>query len=73
MIKLLDCTLRDGGYNNNWEFGSDNIQKIFSGLVDSNMDIIECGFLTQKVDYNSNQSKYKYISADRRFIAYIFI
>ena len=26
--KLLDCTLRDGGYVNNWNFGLDNIKTI---------------------------------------------
>ena len=25
-INVLDCTLRDGGYCNNWEFGFDNIK-----------------------------------------------
>lgn len=58
MIKLLDCTLRDGGYNNNWEFGSNNILKIYNGLVESNVDIIECGFLTQNISYNPEQSKF---------------
>ena len=24
-IKILDCTLRDGGYINNWTFGNKNI------------------------------------------------
>lgn len=47
-IEVLDCTLRDGGYINQWQFGSSNIQKIINGLVDSNIDIIECGFLTDK-------------------------
>ena len=31
-IKLLDCTLRDGGYVNDWEFGRDNIVNIFERL-----------------------------------------
>ena len=44
-IKLLDCTLRDGGYVNNWEFGSDNIQWIISKLQKSNIDIIEIGYI----------------------------
>ena len=26
-VKLLDCTLRDGGYVNDWEFGHDNIDQ----------------------------------------------
>ena len=47
-IKILDCTLRDGGYVNNWEFGGRTIKKIISKLVQANIDIIECGFLTDK-------------------------
>ena len=43
-IKVLDCTLRDGGYVNNWEFGSLGFD-IVKSLYDSNIEIIECGFL----------------------------
>lgn len=50
-IKLLDCTLREGGYVNNWEFGFDNIQNILSNLENSNIDFIECGYL--KPDFYS--------------------
>lgn len=49
MIKVLDCTLRDGGYCNDWKFGNANIKKIIGCLMESNIDIIECGFLNQKV------------------------
>lgn len=45
MIKLLDCTLRDGGYVNNWCFGKDNIFEITRKLEESNVNIIEIGFL----------------------------
>lgn len=27
-IQLLDCTLRDGGYLNDWDFGEDSIHYI---------------------------------------------
>ena len=47
-VKILDCTLRDGGYVNNWNFGYENICKIISNLIRANIDYIECGFL--KVD-----------------------
>lgn len=30
---LLDCTLRDGGYVNDWKFGRDTIVNIFERLV----------------------------------------
>ena len=44
-INVLDCTLRDGGYVNSWEFDNKTTKNIISGLSDSNIDIIECGFL----------------------------
>ena len=47
-IKLLDCTLRDGGYVNDWDFGHDNIVSVFERLVSSNVEIIEVGFLDDR-------------------------
>ncbi|MBQ9610339.1 MAG: aldolase catalytic domain-containing protein [Lachnospiraceae bacterium] len=57
-IHILDCTLRDGGYCNNWNFGFDNVKKIINGLIEANIEIIECGFLTNKEKYNSDITKY---------------
>ena len=31
-VHLLDCTLRDGGYLNDWKFGKDNIASIYERL-----------------------------------------
>ena len=44
-IQILDCTLRDGGYVNNWSFGFNNIQNIIKNLLDAKIDYIECGYL----------------------------
>lgn len=44
-ISLLDCTLRDGGYINNWMFGRANIRSILSRLTKAGIDIVETGFL----------------------------
>jgi len=46
--KILDCTLRDGGYINDWRFGNETIRSIVSMLTDANVDIVECGFLEDK-------------------------
>ena len=32
-IYLLDCTLRDGGYVNDWRFGEDTIRQSTDGTV----------------------------------------
>ena len=44
-IKLLDCTLRDGGYINDWNFGYQTTKSIIRKLVDSQVDYVEVGFL----------------------------
>jgi len=55
-IKLLDCTLRDGGYVNDWKFGYDNILCIFERLIDSKVDIIEIGFLDERRPFDRDRS-----------------
>ena len=47
-IKLLDCTLRDGAYIVNADFGEPSIKGIIRKLQDANIDIIECGWLKDK-------------------------
>ena len=44
-IKLLDCTLRDGAYITNSEFGEAAIRGIIGKLCDAGVEIIECGWL----------------------------
>ncbi len=56
-ISVLDCTLRDGGYINDWKFGKKNILDIFINLKESNVDIIECGFI-RDVDYSEDSTVY---------------
>ena len=55
-IKLLDCTLRDGGYVNDWNFGHDNLVSVFERLVDVGVDIIEVGFLDERVPFDIDRS-----------------
>lgn len=55
-ISLLDCTLRDGGYLNDWEFGHDNIVNIFERLVSAELDIIEIGFINESREYDANRT-----------------
>ena len=61
MFKILDCTLRDGGYINNWEFGEDNIKNYLECILSTNVDYVEAGFLVEK-PVTINQSLYNNIS-----------
>ena len=55
-IKLLDCTLRDGGYMNDWEFGHNHLCSIFQRLTDTGVDFIEIGFLDERRPFDRNRS-----------------
>ena len=46
VIKVLDCTLRDGGYINDWKFGKEKAKIIIDLLQKANLDFIETGFFT---------------------------
>lgn len=54
--ELLDCTLRDGGYVNDWEFGHDKIVEIFNRLVSSHVEYIEIGFLDDRRPFDINRT-----------------
>lgn len=57
-LYLLDCTLRDGGYVNDWEFGAGSIKSIFSRLDCAGVDTIEVGFIDDRRKYDANRSIY---------------
>lgn len=56
MVRLLDCTLRDGGYLNNWTFGQDNIIAIFERLVSAGIDIVEIGFIDARQSFDIDRT-----------------
>ncbi|MBE5803017.1 MAG: 3-hydroxy-3-methylglutaryl-CoA lyase [Clostridiales bacterium] len=47
-ILLLDCTLRDGGYVNNWEFGQSTALCVAQRVIQAGVDIVELGFLDDR-------------------------
>ena len=47
-IKLLDCTLRDGGYYNKWDFDPNLIQDYLEAMESLQIDFVEIGFRSLK-------------------------
>ena len=43
-VKILDCTLRDGGYYNDWNFSPLLVEKYLRAMEYSGVDIVELGF-----------------------------
>ena len=48
-IRILDCTLRDGGNVNDWDFGEQNIRQILKSLSSAKVDIIELGHFKNNI------------------------
>lgn len=66
-IKILDCTLRDGGYITNWNFGDDVIKNMIKTLIDANLDYVECGYLNS-ADYVPGKSIFHTIEQIKDFL-----
>lgn len=70
--KILDCTLRDGAYLVNKEFGQENIRGIINGLVKARIDYIEVGFFQDddfgegKTVFRNSEDVSKYIPKDKK-------
>ena len=55
-IQVLDCTLRDGGFVNDWQFGHMSIINIYLRLAEAGIEILELGFLNDQSVFNIDRS-----------------
>ena len=67
-VRVLDCTLRDGGYCNDCRFGLANSRYLVDCLVQAGVDIIECGFLTQKKPYEEDYTRFNTLEQAARLL-----
>jgi 4-hydroxy 2-oxovalerate aldolase len=67
-IKILDCTLRDGGRIINCDFEDSTITGIMDQLIKANIDIIELGFLRDNIIYNGNSTFFSSLKDAERYI-----
>jgi 4-hydroxy 2-oxovalerate aldolase len=45
-VLVLDCTLRDGGYYNDWDYSFDLVKRYVDAMAAARVDIVELGFRT---------------------------
>ena len=43
-LTVLDCTLRDGGYYNSWDFDVETVTRYLQSISTAGVDVIEIGF-----------------------------
>jgi len=49
-VTLVDCTLRDGGYYNDWDYSYAFIRRYVDAMIRSGVEVVEMGFRTNKID-----------------------
>ena len=75
-VKLLDCTLRDGGYLVDKSFSESIVHNIVNGLTLAGVDFVELGFLQENIEKKENvcfinsAGARKYIPAERKSTLY---
>lgn len=45
-VQVLDCTLRDGGYYNDWDYPFDLVKRYVEAMTAARIDVVELGFRT---------------------------
>ena len=54
-LETLDCTIRDGGYLNNWKFSDEQVVNCFRAGSESGFDYVELGFRSSKKKFDDNK------------------
>ena len=49
-VQILDCTLRDGGYYNDWDYPFELVKRYVDAMAAARIDIVELGFRTLQSD-----------------------
>ena len=61
-FKILDCTLRDGGYHNNWKFSKSLINAYLKCMSKVGIEFIELGF--RFLNQNKSRGETAYTKED---------
>ena len=53
-IKVVDCTVRDGGLMNNWHFNDDFVRSVYNACVEAGIDYMEIGYKSSEKIFSRN-------------------
>lgn len=54
-IKVLDCTIRDGGLMNDHQFGDDFVRAVYQALSEAGVDYMELGYKSSRRLFTANE------------------
>ncbi|MCF6289768.1 MAG: aldolase catalytic domain-containing protein [Desulfobacterales bacterium] len=54
-IKVIDCTVRDGGLMNKWQFKDDFVRDVYQALCAAGVDYMEIGYLSSESAFDRKE------------------
>ena len=54
-IKVMDCTVRDGGLMNNWQFSDDFVRAVYQACVTAGIDYMEIGYKSSESAFSRDE------------------
>ena len=54
-IKVVDCTVRDGGLMNKWKFDDDFVRSVYNACVEAGIDYMEFGYKTSEKFFSKEE------------------
>ena len=54
-IKVIDCTVRDGGLMNKWQFDDNFVGKVYTALAEAGVDYMEIGYLSSETAFSRDE------------------
>jgi 4-hydroxy 2-oxovalerate aldolase len=54
-IKVMDCTVRDGGLMNNWQFNDEFVRAVYLTCVEAGIDYMEIGYKSSESAFSRDE------------------
>jgi 4-hydroxy 2-oxovalerate aldolase len=54
-IKVMDCTVRDGGLMNNWQFSDEFVRAVYLTCVEAGIDYMEIGYKSSESAFSRDE------------------
>ncbi len=54
-IKVMDCTVRDGGLMNNWQFSDDFVRAVYQACLKAGIDYMEIGYKSSESAFSRDE------------------
>ena len=55
-IKVIDCTVRDGGLMNKWQFSDEFVRAVYDGCVEAGIDYMEIGYKSSEKAFSRTEN-----------------